>query len=158
MRASRLVTAIVLATVVALEATACSSGSSSPGTQAAPTTTFPAPGSTALKNFSDPLCRFLQDYNDRFGKVDLGAADPVKFKSVMQEASQAIQGAVDTAPPAVKDDVATLNGAFQKFLVVLQGVNYDISKLTPDAIASLQTKEYTGAAHNVDDYTKAHCL
>src|SRR5947209_4916408 len=98
----------------------CSKGTSTKSTQA--TTTFPVPTVTtlAIHNTNDPFCKFLASYNDRFGKVSPNLSDPQQLKATLQDAGAAIKDAANTAPPAVKADVATMSDGFQKFLAILQ--------------------------------------
>ncbi len=146
---------------LALAAAVVLVGCSSKAPSSAPATTrsfVTLPPTTAGSRASDdPFCSSLSTYNERFQRMDLGANDPQKLKSAMQEASAAISDAQGKAPEEIRSDVAVLSRGFQQFVTILEQANYDFTKLTLAQVQQLQTPEFTAAGQRVDTYLHDHC-
>ena len=143
--------------VLALALTACSSGHKSES--GAPATTAagaPAP-TTAGHGSNDPFCVSLNAYQDKYGRVNTGLADPQQLKAAMQDAGTAIADADKNAPTSIKNDVDILNKAFQQLLVVLQASNYDLSKVSLAQVQQFQTPEFTTASQRINAYIGENC-
>lgn len=142
------------AVVAAVLLAACSGGGDDDS--AAPSTTAVAP-TTAPSSSGNPFCDFVKNFSDRFGRVDLGLSDPARFRTVMQDASNAIRDAQGSAPAEIRADVGTLNTYFQRFMGVLQQANFDLTKVPPNSIEQLQSPEFTAAGTRVDTYVRENC-
>lgn len=143
----------VLAVAVLL--TACSSGKKS-GSAAPATTAAPAPAVTT-RGTNDPFCNSLNAYNEKYGRVNTGVAQPDQLRAAMQDAASAIGEADRTAPDEIRSDVDVLNRAFQQLLGILQATNFDLSKVSLAQVQQFQTPEFTTAGQNVDAYVRDHC-
>src|SRR5205085_537824 len=107
--------------------TACSSGKKSEsGTAATTAAGAPSPNATGRAS-SDPFCLSLNAYQDKYGRVNTGVADPQQLRVAMQDAGTAIADADKNAPASIKTDVDILNQAFQQLLAILQATNFDFS-------------------------------
>lgn len=148
-----------LALVVAVVLTGCSNGK---GTESATPTTAVAsttpPTLSVRPTSDDAYCRFLQTYNNRFGQIGPGLADPQRLRTTMREAAAAVKDGQATAPEALKADLAVLSDAFQRLLTVFEQANYDITRLSLTSLQELQSPAVVGASQRIDAYTKEHCL
>lgn len=106
---------------------------------------------------TDGFCDFVRGFTDRFGRIDLGLADPQRFRTVMEDAASAIAGAQNDAPEAIRADVATLNTYFQRFVESLRQVNYDLTRLRQGTVEQLQAPEFTAASARLDEYQRTRC-
>jgi Spy/CpxP family protein refolding chaperone len=151
--------AVAVALALGLSLGACSSGGNdveepAPATTAPPSTLPSTPRTTS----NDPYCRFLQTFNDRFGQLNVGLAQPQQLRTVMQDASSALKSAQASAPENLRADLATLGDAFQRLIVLFEQVNYDVTKLNLDSLQQLQAPQFVSAAQRIDAYTRQNCL
>lgn len=151
-------TAAAMATLLLMGAACSSGGGDDSDSGAGPTGGGAA--TTARSGAApgeDAFCDFVRGFNDRFGRIDLGLADPQRFRTVMEDAAAAIAGAQSNAPEAVRADVATLNTYFQRFLDSLRQVNFDLTRLRQGTIEQLQAPEFTAASARLDEYQRTRC-
>ncbi len=128
----------------------------SQGTQT--TTAGATPGSVDT-NFSgkdsERFCNLARGYSDKLG--ELGTTDPTKLKTVAQDAEAAIKEAVAVAPSEIKRDVQLVAVASTAFFQELAKVDYDITKLSSDAVSGLQKPEVQTATERLGAYTQKVC-
>lgn len=153
-----LVTAVLLALVLA----GCG-GDSDEAEPAGGTTTTAAvdtatPGSVDT-NFtgrgSERFCGLARSYRDRFDK--LGAADPTQLRTLSTEAEKALKETQDAAPPEIRGDVQVVTAASLAFFQQLAKVNYDLTKMPPDAVSGLQRPEVQASSQRMIAYTEKVC-
>jgi hypothetical protein len=153
----------MLIAAAALLLASCSSGKksssgTSPTTGAATATTRGAAGGST----GNPFCDFFRTFQDQFGRINPGLADPQQLKPVVQQAAAAISQAQSISPPAIQSDVAVLADGFQKFVSSLQSINFDFSSAASNpqvlsALSDLNSPEYAAASQHLDAYLSANC-
>jgi hypothetical protein len=139
---------------------ACSSSKKSATSDTSPPTAAIAtlPPTTARAVSTDPFCNFVRTYNDRFGRINPGAlSDPQQFRTVMQDASNAIEEAAANSPAAIKADVTLMSQAVQKLLDAFQKANFDVTRIDVSALNDLATPQFTAAGQRLDAYTRQNC-
>ena len=146
--------------------TGCSRGggkdtASSPTTTAAPAATGPSttvrPVDTSFTGQnSAQFCTLAKTYNDRFSNVN-AAATPAQLRTVTQEGRTAINQAVTAAPAEIKPDVQVIATAFTALFTELEKVNFDVSKVSPAALGSLQAPEFQASTTRFQAYLRSVC-
>ena len=124
---------------------------SSPATSTAPTSTVVAKAS------SDPFCRFVAAFDERFGRIDPSLRDPAQLRTRFQDAANTIAEAAAVAPPEIKADVGLLDQAYKQLLAVLQQAGFDFTKVSPTALQTLQTPAFADASTRLDAYRARTC-
>jgi len=104
---------------------------------------------------SEKFCSLARGYRDRLGQ--LGTTDPAQLKALVQEAESSIKDLVPAAPSEIKGDVQVLASGASAFFQQLARVNYDITKLSADAISSLQKPEFQASTQRLGAYTEKVC-
>ena len=138
----------------------CGGDSDDAAPGAGPTTTAAAatPGSVDTDftgQDSERFCELLRTYNTRF--EGLGITDPTQLKALATEAEAALREAVALAPAEVKGDVNVVAAASTGFFKVLAQANYDFTRVTPDALAGLQTPEVQASTQRLGAYGQKVC-
>ncbi len=126
----------------------------------ATTTTTSAAGTGAADtNFtgegSEAFCGLARTYSERLNK--LATSDPTQLKPIADEAEAAIREARAAAPPEIRRDVEIVAAASTGFFQQLARVNYDITKMPPDAAAVFQQPEVQTATQRVEVYSQKVC-
>ncbi len=141
----------------------CGGGSDDADTAGATTTTTVAtnsatPGSIDT-NFSGEgserfcgLVRTFQERRDRLSNTDL-----TNLKPLIGEAQRALGELVAAAPAEIKGDAQVVSTAFTRFVQVLERVNYDATKLSPEALADLQRPEVQASTQRLEAYAQKVC-
>jgi hypothetical protein len=151
------------AALLALVLAGC--GGDSDDSESAPATTTTAvaaggatPGSVDT-NFTgeggETFCNVTRTYIQRLEK--LGTTDPTQLKPLAQEAEAAIREARAAAPAEIKGDVEVVAAASTAFFQQLARVNYDATKLTPDALGLTQRPEVQASAQRLEAYSQKVC-
>ena len=147
-----------LATIALLTVLLAACGGDSDDSESSSPTTAATPGSVDT-NFSgkgsERFCSLARGYRDKLDQ--LGTTDPNQLKILAQEAEASIKDAVAAAPSEIKGDVQVVASASSSFFQQLSRVNYDITKLSPDALSSLQKPEFQAATQRVGAYTQKVC-
>ena len=104
---------------------------------------------------SERFCNLARGYGDKLG--ELGTTDPAKLKTVTQDAEAAIKEAVEVAPSEIKRDVQLVATASTAFFQQLAKVDYDITRLSSDAVSGLQKPEVQTATERLGAYTQNVC-
>ena len=140
----------------------CSGGddddSASPTTVAAagPTTTARPVDTSFTGQNSAQFCALARTYTDRFTSV---GANPTaaQLRTVSREGQAAITQAVTAAPAEIKKDVEVIANGFNGFLAELEKVNFDVSKLSTDALKALSAPEFQQSTVRFQSYSKTVC-
>ncbi len=154
--------ALATVALLALLLAGCGGDSDEAGPAATTTTTAPTgaatPGSVDT-NFtgegSEAFCGLARTYSERLNK--LGTSDPTQLRPVALEAENAIREARAAAPPEIRGDVRIVADASSAFFEQLARVNYDITKMPPDAAAGLQRPEVQASTERLEAYTQKVC-
>ncbi len=153
-----LVTTVLLALVLA----GCG-GDSDDAEPAGGTTTTAAAGTATPgsvdTNFtgqgSERFCGLARSYRERLDK--LGTTDPTQLRPLATEAETAIKEAQAAAPSEIKGDVQVVAAVSMAFFQQLAKVNYDLTKMPPDAVSGLQRPEVQASTQRVAAYSEKVC-
>ncbi len=154
---------LAIAALFALVLAGCG-GDDDSESSAPPTTTTTVAAGTATPgsidtNFTgeggETFCNLARTYSQRLDK--LGTTDPTQLKPVAEEAETAIREARAAAPAEIKGDVEVVAAASTAFFQQLARVNYDLTKMPPDAAAGLQKPEVQASAQRVEAYSQKIC-
>ena len=117
-----------------------------------------APGATIRAGSGNSFCEFLRTYNERFGRFNAGIIDPQQMKTTLNDALTAMKDAERTAPADIKADLTTMRAGFEKFISGFEQVGFDLTKIKPDFLATIQTPDFLAASQRMDAYTRQNCL
>ena len=144
--------------------TGCSGGGDDD--QAAPTTTAQAAGgpTTTVRPVdtsftgqnSAQFCTLARTYNERFSSVGSNPS-PAQLRTVTREGQTAISQAVSAAPAEIKPDVEVLARTFTGLITELEKVNFEVARLPPTALQSLQAPEFQASTTRFQAYTRSVC-
>ncbi len=148
-----------LATMALLTILLAACGGDSDEAEPSRTTAGSATPGSVDTNFSgkdsERFCSLARGYRDRLDQ--LGTTDPAQLKTLVQEAESSIKDLVPAAPSEIKGDVQVLASGASAFFQQLAKVNYDITKLSPDAISSLQKPEFQASTQRLGAYAEKVC-
>ncbi len=148
-----------LATMALLTILLAACGGDSDEAEPSRTTAGSATPGSVDTNFSgkdsERFCSLARGYRDRLDQ--LGTTDPAQLKTLVQEAESSIKDLVPAAPSEIKGDVQVLASGASAFFQQLAKVNYDITKLSPDAISSLQKPEFQASTQRLGAYSEKVC-
>jgi hypothetical protein len=154
--------AACLAAVVLLALTSCSGGDDD---DAAPTTSAQAGGPTTTVRPVDTsftgqnsaqFCTLARTYNERFTSVGSNPS-PAQLRTVTREGQTAITQAVTAAPAEIKPDVQVIANTFSGLIAELEKVNFEVARLPPAALQSLQAPEFTQSTTRFQAYIRSVC-
>ncbi|MGN6694108.1 MAG: hypothetical protein ACTHN0_08015, partial [Aquihabitans sp.] len=163
-------TAAALALVLGLAACGSSSGSdtekktttteASGGNQQGSTTTSDDDTSTTEEDATTTVvatgggefCEDLADFINEQSSSDIDVTDPAAYKKAIEESSKAGKDLLSKAPDELDDSVETILDAQDQLIAELEKVDYDFTKLGPDALSSMGTPEVTAAGEKLDAY------
>lgn len=131
--------------------------SSTPTTSASAVTTTGRPvDSSFTGQNSAQFCTLAKTYNDRFSTVNT-ASTPAQLRIVAQEGRTAINQAASAAPAEIKADVQVIANTFGALIGELEKVNFDVSKMSPTAVSSLQAPEFQTSTTRFQAYLRSVC-
>jgi hypothetical protein len=154
---------LAIAALFALVLAGCG-GDDDSESSAPPTTTTTVAAGTATPGSIDTnftgeggetfcgLLRSYQEQRDRLSNTNL-----TDLKPLMTEAETGLKALVAAAPAEIKSDALVVAAGFERLLTVLEGVNYDATKLNPDALAGLQTPEIQASSERLEAYSQKIC-
>ena len=131
-------------------------------------TTTAAPADTAATTTSRPVntsftgqdstqfCNLSRTYSDRFSAVSSNPT-PAQLRTVSREGQAAITQASSAAPAEIKPDVEVLARTFTNLIAELEKVNYEVTRLPPAALQSLQAPEFAQSTTRFQAYIKQVC-
>ena len=142
----------------------CSGDSDDGKSQASPTpTSAPGPSTTARPvdtsftgQNSAQFCALSKTYTDRFSNVGPGST-PAQLRTATQEGRTAINQAAAAAPSEIKPDVQVIANVFTGLFAELERVNFDIGKLAPASLGSLQSPEFQASTTRFQAYLRTVC-
>ncbi len=146
--------------------TGCSSGGGKDTASSTPTTAAPAatgPSTTVRPvdtsftgQNSAQFCTLAKTYNERFSNVN-AASSPAQLRTAAQEGRTAINQAASAAPAEIKPDVQVIATAFTALFTELEKANFDVSKMSPAALSSLQAPEFQASTTRFQAYLRTVC-
>lgn len=133
-------------------------GSSSTATTAAsPTTTVPG-GSTTTPSFtgskSSKYCELARQLPSA-ATADL--SDAAKMKALFQQFDTFAAQFLAVVPAAIKTDADTVVNGLKQLETSLKAVNYDVTKVDPNALSSLTDPNFIAATDRIDAYDSQVC-
>ncbi len=148
---------------IALVLAGCSGGdddAAAPTTSAAaataPTTTARPVDTSFTGQNSAQFCGLARTYNERFTTVNPNAT-PAQLRILAREGQTAITQAVNSAPAEIKRDVEVIANTFGTLLTELERVNFEIARLPPAALQSLQAPEFQQSTTRFQAYIRTVC-
>ncbi len=151
-----------LAVAALLVLTGCSGGDDD---EAAPTTSAQAGGPTTTVRPVDTsftgqnsaqFCNLARTYSERASTLGANPT-PAQLRTVTREGQTAITQAVNTAPAEIKPDVEILARTFTGLLNEFEKVNFEVARLPPAALQSLQAPEFTQSTTRFQAYIRTVC-
>lgn len=125
---------------------------------AGPTTTLGATDTTFTGQGSSDFCNLARTYAERSTNVgNPASSSPAQLRTLANEGKTAITQAANAAPAEIKADVQLIATTFTALLAELEKVNYDGTKLAPEAFAPLQAPEFGRASQRFQAYTRDVC-
>ena len=131
------------------------------------TTALPASGPTPTVRPPDPtftgqgsaeFCNLARTYTERSANLgNLGSSTPAQLRTVVNEGRMAITQAANAAPPEIKADVQLISTTFAGLLAELEKVNFEVSRMPPEAFTPLQAPEFGRASQRFQAYTRDVC-
>ena len=162
----------ILLVLVAVGATAC--GSSSKG--ASSTTSSTAAGSTptagggSTDSSSTPttgklsgdsgsnFCDLARSYVSKaLDSSNIATGTPESLKQAYKDIGSELDQAKAVAPNELKADFDTFSTAIKQLADALAAANYDITKVAPSSLASLDTPALKAASDHVEQYVEQVC-
>lgn len=98
------------------------------------------------------LARSFSERRDRLGDTDL-----TNIKPLVVEAESGLRDLVAAAPNEIRTDAQVVAAAFTSFMKALERVNYDATKLPPDAMSGLQKPEVQVSGQRLVSYSEKVC-
>lgn len=89
------------------------------------------------------------------GDVDVSDADG--YKEAIEKSTQQGRDILSKAPSELDDAVDTILDAQDQLVTELEKVDYDYTKLPPDALSAMNTPEVEAAGEELDAYVTDTC-
>jgi hypothetical protein len=121
-----------------------------------PTTTVRPVDTSFTGANSAQFCALAKTYIDRSSNLGAGATS-AQLRTASQDARTAITQAAAAAPAEIKNDAQTVSNAFVALFTELERANFDPTKLSPTALAPLQTPELATATTRFQAYLHQVC-
>lgn len=158
-RPSRLVALLAaLGLVAAISLAAC--GGSDKKT---PTTTVTSPLTTTQAidtNFtgagSAEFCDMAKTLNTNPSAIAPNAST-AQIRANLETADKDIHHAADVAPAEIKPDVTVIAASFSSIVAAIGQAGYDLTKVSPEALATFQSPEFSSAAARFQAYLTQIC-
>lgn len=136
---------------------ACGGGSSS----SSKSSSTLAPNSTVKATKGGNFCKQVAaTYNEAAALSKTLTGTPDDLRRTLEKSLKDGQDAIDDAPSEVKSDLQVIQNGVKSFTDALAKVDYDASRLGPDALGvlgALNTPEFQQAATRSGAYVKDHC-
>ncbi|MEA2704198.1 MAG: hypothetical protein QOD63_2143 [Actinomycetota bacterium] len=104
---------------------------------------------------SAEFCDLAKTLNTNISSAAGGST--AQLKANLEKADAAIHKAVDAAPAEIKPDVKVIADSFTSAVTAIAGVNYDLTKVPPAALATFQTPEFSNSAARLQAYMTDVC-
>jgi hypothetical protein len=149
-----------LACLLGLVTAGCSASSKSPS--AVPTTT----GSTAVAGAvttTTTTPKFSGSKNSKYCSLARQVSSNVNItattdlKATFQQFDAVAPQFVSEAPAELKSDANLLVNAFRQIEAAMKAVNYDITKVDPASLQSLQDPKFTASVNRITTYNTEVC-
>jgi hypothetical protein len=149
------VVGVGLVLVVALVLSGCGSSKKTTATASATGTTA-APKTTSAPNFhgssNSKFCDLARQLEAK-AQVSPNADLKTTYAQLDSEISQILA----VTPSAIKADMVTLTTGIRKIRDALAAANYDVTKLDPSSLQSLDSPEFKAAGDRVSAYGQQVC-
>ena len=174
MRTTKLLPVTIAAFALALSLAAC--GSSSGSDSSKDSTTTEAKGSddgdsttteadsddedattTVVATGGGEFCDDLAAYINDTSVTDVDPTDPAAYKAAIEEQTSKGKEILSNAPDELSDSVEVILDAQDELIAELEKVDYDFTKLGPDALSSMGTPEVEAAGEELNAYVTDTC-
>lgn len=124
--------------------------------EALPSSTSALGGSTAPAEPANAFCAPADALGD-VGAIPPTGPDPADLREQFTEALDTVERAEAEAPEEIRADVAVLADGYEEFYNALEAADFDITHLSFEDLAVLDTAEMTAASERVDAYRADFC-
>ena len=131
-------------------------GAGSVTTAAGPTTTVRPVDTSFSGQNSEQFCALAKTYNSQVTNVGANQT-AAQLKTTVESGRTAINAAAAAAPPEIKPDVQVLADALGTLFTELEKVNFDPTKVSLSAFASLQTPQFQASTTRFQAYLRSVC-
>jgi len=121
-----------------------------------PTTTVRPVDTSFSGQNSAEFCVLARTYNDRFTSVGSNPT-PAQLRTLAKEGQTAINQAVNAAPGEIKKDVEVIARTFGTLVTELEKVNFEITRVQPEALQSLSAPEFQESSTRFQAYARTVC-
>jgi hypothetical protein len=139
-----------LAALAALATAACSGG----GDSADPP---PTPATSAAASSNEPFCQAARGFVGQMTKIVSEGSDSTRVGPLFQELETFLRQAADTAPGEVRPQAVLAADAVGEFYQALATVDFDQSRVPPEASAKLRSAEFQQATTELATYGRRTC-
>ena len=154
-RADLTLVLVALVATVALVACGGSDEKAATTTTISPLTTTHSIDTNFTGAGSGEFCDLAKTLNTDINSAAGGSTAQLKVD--LEKADGAIHKAVDVAPAEIKPDVKIIADGFTTVVTAIAGVNYDLTKVPPEALATFQTPEFSNSAARLQAYMTDVC-
>lgn len=112
---------------------------------------------TVVATGGGEFCKELAAYMNDTSMADVDPSDPQAYKAAIEESSAKGRAMLAKAPDKLRGSVETLLDAQDEMLAALEAAGYDITKVSPDAFAVMDTPEVAEAGEKLDAYISDTC-
>lgn len=103
--------------------------------------------------FCDDLAAFMNDTSSS----DIDVSDPEAYKKAIEDSTKKGKELLSNAPDELDEPVGILLDAQEQLISELEKVDFDYTKLSPDAFGVMSTPEVTEAGEKLDAYVTDTC-
>ena len=103
--------------------------------------------------FCDDLASFMNDTSMN----DIDVSDPEAYKEAIKDSVDKGKQLLKSAPDELDDSVEVLLDAQDELIAELEKVDYDFTKVSPDAFSVMDTPEVKEAGEKLDAYITDTC-
>lgn len=137
-----------------------SSTTGSPGAPPPATDPGATTGATLDTSFSGPgderFCGLARSYIEQFSRR-AGPGETRAFGEALAEARTIVLEMQDVAPAEIVADVLKLTDVLGFVVPALEAVEFDLSRVPPDALLQLQDPDFQASAARLQAYTETVC-
>jgi hypothetical protein len=123
---------------------------------AVPTTDPPPPSTAEVDDGAgwegESFCLASGTFDTAFPQIDPALGDPARLEEALDQASKEVEEVTRSAPEEIRADAEVLAQAFRDLLGALERVDYDFTRLSLQALASLDAPEVQAAQQRLEAY------
>lgn len=112
---------------------------------------------TVVATGGGDFCKDLADYINDVSASDIDVTDPDAYKQAIEESTKQGKEVLSNAPDELSGAVETILDAQDELIAALKKVDYDYTKLSPDAFDAMSSPDVQDAGDEVDAYITDTC-